>query len=115
MPTQRQKNLAKAMVENLQAKTPKTAKELVVSSGYDQTTAEKQVPAVLKQKGVQEELVRLGFTEDTAKSVVAQIMLDDEVDENARLKAADMTFKVHGSYAPEKQEHSGSILTSQLT
>ncbi len=104
MTTQRQKNLAKAMVENLKAKKPKNKKELVVSSGYGITTAEKQVPAVFEQKGVIEELEKLGFSEENAKSVVGNILSDEDAKSRDRLTAADMTFKVHGTYAPVQQE-----------
>jgi hypothetical protein len=100
MATQRQKKLAKAIVENAVAEKPKNAKELVLSSGYDINTATRQVPAVFEQKGVVEELAKLGFNESNAKRVVGQILNTGE-DPN-RLKAADMIFKVNGSYAPEK-------------
>jgi len=101
------------MVDNLKAKVPKTAGQLLASIGYSKATAKGIPGLIMESDGVQEELLRLGFTEDAAKRVVTQIMLDDEVDENARLKAADMTFKVHGSYAPEKSEH--VIATTPLT
>ena len=104
MATQRQKKLAKAIVENLKADKPKNAKELVVSSGYDITTAEKQVPAVFEQKGVIEELEKLGFSEVKAKEVVGTILTSANEESNVRLKAADMVFKVNGTYAPEKSE-----------
>lgn len=100
MATQKQKKLAKAIVENATVDKPKTMKELVVSSGYDITTAEKQVPAILELKGIKEELAKLGFDESNAKRVVGQILNDGE-DQN-RLKAADLIFKVQGSYAPDK-------------
>lgn len=102
MPTNLQRNLAENIVKNLKRKKPLNKKELVVSSGYDLTTAEKQVPAVFEQKGVKEALNELGFNEYSAKKVVKDIMLNEKVDANARLKATDQVFKVEGSYAPEK-------------
>ena len=98
MATELQKNLAKNIVKNLKRRKPLNKKELVVSSGYDMTTAEKQIPAVFEQKGVREELKILGFSEEKAKEVVAGIMLNEEVEPNARLKATDQVFKVSGSY-----------------
>lgn len=98
MSTLLQKNLAQNIVENASRKNPLNKKELVVLSGYDETTAEKQVPAVFEQKGVKEALADLGFTEENAKKVVSEIMLDSKKDPNARLKATDQVFKVHGSY-----------------
>ena len=102
MSTIRQAKLAKAIVENLDRPEPKNKKELLVSSGYTESSAESVPGRIIEQQGVQEELIRLGFTEDNAKQVVAQILNDSSVEPNSRLKAADMTFKVHGSYAPEK-------------
>lgn len=102
MATQRQKKLAKAIVENLQSKETKTAGELLEKVGYSKNTAEGKPGEVMEQKGVQEELTILGFTEENAKSVVASIMNNPDMESQSRLKAADMTFKVHGSYAPEK-------------
>lgn len=102
MSTIRQKKLAKAIVENIQSKESLTAKDLLISAGYDETTANASSTRTLEQPGVVKELSILGFTEENAKSVVATIMNGD-YEPNARLKAADMTFKVHGSYAPEKK------------
>lgn len=54
----------------------------------------------MAQKGVQESLEELGFHPDHAKRVVTRI-LDTGKEEN-QIRAADMIFKVHGSYAAEK-------------
>lgn len=102
MSTDLQKKLAKELVNNLKSKKPKNKKDLLVSVGYDITTAETKPGEIIGQKGVQEELELLGFTEINAKKVVSKLMLDESQEGNVRLKAADMTFKVHGSYAPEK-------------
>lgn len=72
--------------------------------GYSKTMAKAKTKDVLESVGVQEELRAMGFTEENAKTVVQDIMLDVEKDANARLKAADMVFKVHGSYAPDKTD-----------
>lgn len=102
MPTLKQRALAKAIVENAAADKPKTAGELLEIAGYDKTTALSSPGRTIEQVGVQQALEEFGFTEDNAKSVVGSILLDTAVDANARLKAADMVFKVKGSYAPEK-------------
>lgn len=102
MATQRQKKLAKALVENAVAEKPITAKELLVNVGYAINTAEVKPKEIIEQKGVQEELVAMGFTEDNAKLVVSEIMLNPSAEDNNRLKAADMVFKVKGGYAAEK-------------
>lgn len=56
------------------------------------------------EKGVIEALATYGFTEENAKAVVSQIMTDEDTEGHVRLKAADMMFKVAGSYAPEKKD-----------
>lgn len=102
MSTELQKNLANEIVKNVSRKKPKNKKELVVSSGYSEITADRHATEVIRQKGVQEELESMGFTEYKAKRVVADIMNNTEAGDNDRLKAADMALKVFGSYAPEK-------------
>lgn len=102
MPTLKQRALAKAIVENAASGKVKTAGELLEIAGYDKTTALSSPGRTIEQVGVQQALEEYGFTEDNAKSVVGEILLNGDVDPNARLKAADMVFKVKGSYAPEK-------------
>lgn len=100
MATLLQKQLAQNIVAN--AKKPKklNKKELVVSSGYGEVTADRHASEIIKQKGVQEELANLGFDTESAKKVVRSILVKGK--EENRLKAADMIFKVTGGYAPEK-------------
>ena len=102
MATLKQKKLAKGIAEAFNAKEIPLAKELIVSAGYDLTTAEASPGRTIAQKGVQEELEQYGFTEDNARSVVAEILLNKKVNPMARLVAADRIFKVKGSYAAEK-------------
>jgi hypothetical protein len=102
MPTIRQKKVAKKLVENLNAEQPLNKKEILVSSGYSEITADSSAKIILESEGVKEELKTVyGFDPDTAKNVVADILIGGEEDRD-RLKAADMIFKVHGSYAAEK-------------
>lgn len=49
-----------------------------------------------------EALKELGFDSDNAKTVVAEILSDESNEPKDRLKAAEMIFKVHGDFAPEK-------------
>lgn len=102
MGTTKQKRLAKVIIENTKLEEPLNKGELVEAGGYSKITATTKPGVIIGQKGVQEELVKSGFTEDNAKKVVEEIMLDESKDANARLKASDMVFKVHGSYAPDK-------------
>lgn len=101
MSTIRQKKLAPIIVENALSDKPLNKKELVVSVGYSEKSGEKKATEILTSKGVQEELAILGFDVETAKRVVGQIALEGEND-NVKLKASEMIFKVHGTYAPEK-------------
>lgn len=104
MPTARQKRAAKLIIENETLDIPKTGGEIVESSGYG-VSMKKNPQVVLESDGVKEALINYGFSEDNAKQVVSEIMLDSDNDPNARLKATDQVFKVHGSYAPEKSAH----------
>jgi len=97
----RQKKVAKLIVENLDSPEPLNKGEMLAKVRYSKGM-QKQPIRILESKGVTDELAVLGFTPEAAKSVVSKIMNSDDVEPNARLKAADMTFKVHGSYAPEK-------------
>ncbi len=103
MPTVRQTRLAKAIIENAVAEKPLNKKDLLVSAGYDLTTAEATPARVIEQKGTQQALADFGFTEENAKMVVSEILLDPETDKNTRINAAKEVFKVHGTYAPEKK------------
>ncbi len=70
------------------------------ASGFG-PSMKKNPKVVLESKGVQEELAKRGFHPDIAREVVGEILLAGEND-SVKLKAADMVFKVHGSYAAEK-------------
>ncbi|MEK9208102.1 MAG: hypothetical protein AAB922_06450 [Patescibacteria group bacterium] len=102
MSTLLQKELAQNIVKNAKSPKRKNKKDLLVSTGYAISTAESEARLILESKGVQGELKALGFDEDSAKQVVGEILLDDSVEPQHRIKAASEIFKVSGSYAPEK-------------
>ena len=98
--TIRQKKLAKVIIENSIIDKPLNAGQMLAKVRYGKIS--RQPSRVLKSKGVQQALQDEGFSEDNAKKVVTEIMLNSEAEPNARLKATDQVFKVKGSYAPEK-------------
>lgn len=100
MTTTKQKKLAHEIVKNASKEKPDTAGSLLEKVGYAEGLV-KQPGRVIEAPGVQEELARLGFDPVAAKSVVAEILYAGDNDAS-RLKAADMIFKVHGTYAAEK-------------
>lgn len=100
MATTKQRKLAQAIVQNSQQAKPATDKELLVSSGYSTITAESSSHVIMAQEGLKDALSDLGFTEENAKSITAKILLDDKEQSKDRLKAAEMVFKVHGSFVP---------------
>lgn len=110
MSTLRQKKVAKAVVESLSQEKP-TAQKVLESAGYG-TSLQNHPKRVLESAGVIEELKILGFDTDTAKGVVAEILIAGEND-SVKLKAADMVFKVQGEYAPER--HVNLNLDADLT
>lgn len=103
MATLKQQKLAKGIVDNLAAKHPKTKQELVSEAGYSDLTADRASKDIIESDGVKETLVSFGFDPETAKGVVAEILIGGEND-TVKLKAADMIFKVHDTYAPEKHD-----------
>lgn len=102
MATLKQKKLARNIVENAKRDKPLNKQELVASVGYSIPSAEHKATEILESKGVKEELEELGFNEGNAKRVVGKILDSDSEESKDRLKAAEMIFKVHGSFAPEK-------------
>lgn len=98
----RQKKLAKNIIESLDINPPPTRAQLAVSSGYSVSMAEKNPKVLFDSKGVKEALEEFGFSEDIAKKVVGEILIDEDVKARDRLSAADMIFKVNASYAPVK-------------
>lgn len=122
MPTERQKKLAKAIVKNAVAKFPKTKTELVVSSGYSATTADRHIAVVTEQKGVIEELAKLGYVEKfkalipdeelirvhleglKAVKIHSSMTEPDRIENDfaVRHKYLDLAYKLRGDLAPEK-------------
>jgi len=79
-------------------------KEVLVFTGYSEKTAAGYPGTIVGQKGVREELKRLGIQEDlelAAKAIVAEILLLGE--ESNRLRAAEIIFKVLGAYNQPKR------------
>lgn len=101
MATELQKKLATEIIKNVKRKKPKNRGQLLEASGYARKSATSVPGKIINQIGVKEALKDFGFTEDNAKKVVAQIMLNKKTEPNARLKATDQVFKVHGSYKDE--------------
>ena len=101
MATVRQRRVANLIIENVKLDTPRTGGEIVESSGYG-VSMKKNPQVVLNSDGVKEVLEESGFTEDNAKMVVTEILLNKKVKPDTRINAAKEVFKVQGSYAPEK-------------
>ena len=75
--------------------------DIVIEAGYAATI--KDTPhKVLDNTGVHMALEEYGFNELAAKNVVKNILHSEDAAHKDRLKAADMVFKVHGTYAAEK-------------
>lgn len=100
MATLKQKKVAKLIVETLSQEKPTTGKAMLESVGYG-SALQDQPGRVLRSEGVLSELKAYGFDPEIAKGVVADILLGGEND-TVKLKAADIIFKVNGSYAAEK-------------
>lgn len=99
-PSAKQKKVAKMLIENSKSNKPLTKGEIVEKSGYG-VSMKTNPQVIINSDGVKQALTDFGFNVDNAKKVTANIMLDETKHEHARLKAADMVFKVHGSYVNE--------------
>lgn len=100
MPTIRQEKVARLIIENAKLDNPATGGQMLEKVRYGKIS--KQPSRVLKSKGVKAALKEYGFTEDNAKKVVSEILLNAKVKPDTRINAAKEVFKVQGSYAPEK-------------
>jgi hypothetical protein len=102
-PTPRQRRAARIMADIAMGKRPdiKNQGDIIVEAGYAATL--KDTPkTLLNTRGVETALADNGFSPETAKNVVKMILESNDAAHKDRLKAADMVFKVHGTYAAEK-------------
>lgn len=104
MATARQRKLAQAIVKNATQAKPDNLGVLLASVGYSTKVAKAKPTEIIESPGVQQELSSLGFTEENAKAITASIMLGEKSEDRDKLKAADMVFKVHGTYVPEQSK-----------
>ena len=103
---QRQR-LVQNIINNQKTQRYKNLVELMVASGFSRSYANSDGYLIIKDPRIQEQLVKFGFNELTAKAIITEIAFCGE--EGNRLKAAQEMFKVHGTYAPEKVEHRGAF------
>lgn len=101
MATVMQKRVARRIVKAITTGEDITGGEIVAQAGYSPSVQRKPIE-VMEGKGVKEELAILGFSVQKAKEVVSEILGDEDEPGVVRLKAADMVFKVDGTYAAEK-------------
>lgn len=102
MSTLLQEKLAEGIIKNAKRKRPLNKKELMLSVGYGSITANKKSKEVLSNRGVLDALQEYGFDPDSAKRVVQSILNKETARDDVKLRAADMIFEVHGTYAPVK-------------
>lgn len=101
MATILQRRLAKEIIKNVNRQKPLNKKQMLVSAGYSESRATATPGYTLDQPGVTEALEEEGFTEENAKRVIKRIL--NKGKEENQVRAADMIFKVHGTYAPERR------------
>lgn len=104
MSTQKQKKVADLIIQNSILDEPLNGGEMLAKVGYSQGL-QKHPDRIISSAGVQEALEVAGFTENSAKKVVVEIMLNPEADNSSRLKATDQVFKVTGSYNTDEQKN----------
>ena len=97
MPTVRQKRLAEVIIKNSTTDKPLNAGEMLENAGYKPSSVN-YPRRVIQSAGVQQVLHDYGFNEDNAKKVVASVLLDENCEPSIRLRAADLVFKICGSF-----------------
>lgn len=113
MPTEKQNKIADNIISNLKKKKPQNAGKLLENVGYSKNSA-KSPKRVIKSKGVKVALKEKGFDENAAKKVVGKILTGKTSKDESKLKAADMIFKVKGTYAPEKRVSANLNLNAEI-
>lgn len=84
-------------------KTGNATKAVIKAYGItDENYAGVKGHRMLRQAKIASYLAAKGFDSNNAKRVVGEIMNDSIVEPKDRLKAAELTFKVHGDFAAEK-------------
>lgn len=112
----RHKQVAKALLENLAQGSPLTRQELLVEKvNYTPMTAQSQGESIITHPMVQQELAEQGFTEANAKKVSGNILLDEEAANKDRLRAAELAFKVFGTFAAEKHVSTNLNVNAEAT
>src|ERR1700734_1172040 len=88
----------------------------VKEAGYDvanDETARAIASENLTKPNIQAELKKLGFDSNNAKRVIGEILNDETIEPQHRIKAAENVFKVMGDYAPEKHFNVDVTLTER--
>lgn len=99
--TLNQKKVAQLIVEESKSGKKISGTKMLEKVGYSKGIC-KNAGKIIKSKGVQQELKRLGFSVDVAKDELGKIMLKG--DNQDKIAVAREIFKVHGTYAAEKQD-----------
>lgn len=98
--TPKQQRLAELIISTAKSANPPSKGELLERAGYSHYVGKGRPTEVIEAEGTQRALAIAGFTEENAKARVSEILHTGE--ESNSLRAADMIFKVTGSYAAEK-------------
>ena len=106
----RRQKLARVIATG-KAKTATHAMELV---GYSRQTALKKQSSIINSPEVQNELIRLGFTEQHAKARIASIMnaplVAEMITPDNQLRASELALRAFGALGNEKQGNTTNIL-----
>lgn len=114
MANQRQQKLARQIANNILLDKPKNAQQLLEDSGYTTTTARASAKVIIQGKGVQKELLELGFSIENAKRVIGAILnsptIFEMVTPENQIRAAQEVFKVTGEYAQSEEGNKTLII-----
>jgi hypothetical protein len=111
VPTTNQKKVAKMIVEQSASGKKISGKQILAKAGYGKGMA-KHAGQVINSRGVKKQLKLLGFDVTSARKVGAAILNHGE--EQNKVAVMREIFKIYGSYAPEKQQITGTVKTVRV-
>lgn len=104
MVTDKQKKLAKLIVERTNKHQQIVRQDVLKEADYSTSSSTGHASRIINSKGVQKELAELGFDRITAKRVLGSILnspfIAEMVTPENQIRAAQEVFKVTGEYAP---------------
>lgn len=118
LPTERQKKLARILIENQKRDKPLSKKEMVKQAGFAPSVYENKAHQAITAPGTKEAMKDLGFSEDVGKKKLLELLNSGTASNDQIIKICQEIFKVNGTYAPAKTDNTNknlSVVIQQFT